>query len=276
MGAGLLAEDARGGCLGRLRSPRVFPPVVPLAELVSYCDQRLGVGGFPDYPGAMNGLQVANAGTVGRIGAAVDAGLEPFRRATQNGIEFLIVHHGLFWEPPRPWVGVAHERLNVLLRGNLAVYSAHLPLDAHPELGNNVVLARRLQLEPSRGFMPFEGRDVGVIAKFEGTRTELRRRLEALFPRVTAMEFGGDTPRTVAILTGSAASISGELAAAGVDTLVTGELKEHFFNRAQEEHLNLYTCGHYATEVFGVCALAEELAARFGLPWEFIATQNPL
>ena len=122
----------------------------------------------------------------------------------------------------------------------------------------------------------FISHDIGVIARCELPRMELRRRLEAAFPRMLAMEFGSERPAEVAILTGGGYSVGGELAAAGVDTLVTGELKEHFFNRAQEERLNLYACGHYATEVFGVCALAEELAARFGLPWEFIATQNPL
>lgn len=232
--------------------------------------------GFTDYPGALNGLQVANTGTVRKIGAAVDAGLEPFRRAAAAGVDFLIVHHGLFWDPPRPWTGLLYEKLDVLMRANLAVYSAHLPLDAHPDLGNNAVLARRLKLEPARGFMPFEGRDIGLIARHQGTRAELRRRLESLFPRVTAIEFGSDAPAQVAVLSGGGYSVGQELAAAGVDTFITGELKEHFFNRAQEERLNLYTCGHYATEVFGVCALAEELAARFGLPWEFIATQNPL
>jgi putative NIF3 family GTP cyclohydrolase 1 type 2 len=124
--------------------------------------------------------------------------------------------------------------------------------------------------------MPFEGRNIGVIAKFHGSRAELRRRLESLFARVTAIEFGSEAPREVAILTGSGSGAVGELAAGGVDTLVTGDLKEHLFNHAQEEGLNLYACGHYATEVFGVCGLAEELARRFGLPWEFIATQNPL
>jgi len=234
------------------------------------------VPGFPDYPGAMNGLQVANTGTVRKIGAAVDAGLDPFRRAAAAGVDFLIVHHGLFWEQPRPWTGVLFEKLEVLLRANIAIYSAHLPLDAHPDLGNNAVLARRLKLESSRAFLPFEGRDVGLVARHQGTRAELRRRLESLFPRVTAIEFGADAPTAVAIVTGSGSSAIDELPRVGVDTLITGDLKEHQFNLAQEMRLNLYACGHYATEVFGVCALAEELAARFGLPWEFIATQNPL
>lgn len=247
-----------------------------LADLVSYCNERLEIPAFPDFPGAVNGLQMANSGEVTRIGAAVDAGLAPFERAASAGIDFLIVHHGMFWDPPRPWTGVVHEKLALLMQKNIAVYSAHLPLDAHPQLGNNALLARKLQLEPTSGFHPFEGRDLGVIATCDVNRAELKHRLEAMFNAVTAMEFGGDDPARVAIMTGSGAGIGGELAAAGVDTLITGELKEHFFNRAQEEKLNLYACGHYATEVFGVCALAEELGKHFDTPWEFVATENPL
>lgn len=250
--------------------------MAPLAELVAHCQERLRIPEFPDYPGAMNGLQVENNGQVRKIGAAVDAGLEPFRRAVAAGVEFLVVHHGLFWGGTQMWTGRVREKQELVLRGNLAVFSAHLPLDAHPELGNNAILARRLRLTKPQGFMPFEGRNTGLIGEFGGSRVELRRGLDALFPRVTALEYGSETPARVAVLTGGGYHIDGELAAAGVDTLVTGELKEHFFNRAQEERLNLYACGHYATEVFGVCALAEELATRFGLPWEFINTQNPL
>ena len=247
-----------------------------LHDLVTACQDRLGLPDFPDYDGAMNGLQVANNGTVSRIGAAVDAGLEPFRQAAARGVDFLIVHHGLFWEPSRPIVATQYEKLALLVRANLAVYSAHLPLDAHPEIGNNAVLARRLRLEPARTFSPFEGRDIGLIAHGGITRTELRRRLDSLFPHVTVIEFGSQVPERIAIVTGGGASVVGSLRAAGVDTLITGELKEHIYNVAQEERLNLFACGHYATEVFGVCALAEELARKFDLPWEFIPTENPL
>lgn len=247
-----------------------------LVELVDYCQTRLGLPEFPDFDGAMNGLQMANNGTVTRVGAAVDAGLDPFRRAAAKGVDFLIVHHGLFWEPPRPFTGRVYEKLDVLMRANLAIYAAHLPLDAHPELGNNAVLARRLRLGAVSTFHPFGGRDIGLIARAGLARADLRRRLDSLFPRVTAIECGSAWPERVAIVTGSGASVVPELRAAGVDTLITGDLKEHLFTVAQEEGLNLFACGHYATEVFGVCALAEELSRRFDLPWEFIPTENPL
>lgn len=247
-----------------------------LADLVAYCDQRTRRAAFADAPGAHNGLQVANDGRATKIGAAVDAGAEPFRSAVRAGIDFLIVHHGMYWDMPRPLTGGAYERVAALVRGNCALYSSHLPLDAHPEIGNNALLARELGLEPRRGFMPNPGGDIGLVAGCSVTRAELRARLERSYRRVIAIERGSPAPAEVAICSGSGSGAVPLLAAAGVDTLVTGELREEHFNRAQEDRLNLYLCGHYATEVHAVRALAAELAARFGLPWEFVATENPL
>jgi putative NIF3 family GTP cyclohydrolase 1 type 2 len=124
--------------------------------------------------------------------------------------------------------------------------------------------------------MPNEGGDIGLIASSALARGELRARLAAHYPRVIALEFGSDRPREVAICSGSGNSALPAAMAAGVDTLVTGELREEHFNRAQEEHLNIFLCGHYATEVHAVKALAAELSGKFGLPWVFIPTENPL
>jgi dinuclear metal center YbgI/SA1388 family protein len=250
---------------------------VALADLVAHCHQRLGLPGFPDFPGSHNGLQLENNGSVTRLGAAVDAGLHSFRAAAAAGVDFLLVHHGMFWDGARPLVGAQRERLEVAFAANLAVYSAHLPLDAHPELGNNALLAKAVGLSPVRGFLPHQGREIGLIATGAADRDSLRARLGALFPRgVTALEFGSVQPREIALLTGSGMGALDSLAAAGVDTLVTGELKQAVFNRAQEERLNLYLCGHYATETFGVQALAAELATRFDLPWTFLPSDCPL
>ena len=247
-----------------------------LTDLVAYCDTRTRITAFKDAPGAMNGLQVSNNGRVTRIGAAVDAGLVPFRDAVARGVDFLIVHHGMYWDMPRPLTGPAYERIATLVAGNCALYSSHLPLDAHPVLGNNAILARSLGLRPRRGFVENEGGPVGCVAPHKGTRSALRSRLESLYSRVTAIEFGSARPRQVAFCSGSGNGAMRDLLEAGVDTMVTGELREEWFNVAQERGLNLYLCGHYATEVHGVKALASELSAKFGLPWEFIATENPL
>ncbi len=247
-----------------------------LKDIVAHCDARTRLRAFKDAPGAFNGLQLANDGRVTRIGAAVDAGLVPFRAAVAAGVDFLVVHHGMFWDMPRPLTGAAYERLSVLVRGNCALYSSHLPLDSHPTIGNNALLASGLGMRPSRGFIENEGGPIGRIAPFGKTRAELRRALEARYPRVVSIEFGSSRPRRVAFCSGSGNGAMSALLAEGVDTLVTGELREEWFNVAQERCLNLYLCGHYATEVHAVKALAAELSSKFRLPWEFIATENPL
>ena len=247
-----------------------------LETLVDYCDRRTRRTAFKDAPGAFNGLQVANSGRVTRIGAAVDVGVVPFQQAVAAGVDFLIVHHGLYWDMPRPLVGSAYERVATLVQGNCALYSNHLPLDGHPEIGNNALLARQLGLKPKRPFLVRDGEAIGCIAPSRQSRAALRTRLERHYRRVIAIEYGSASPRAVAFCSGSGNSAVPELGPAGVDTLVTGELREEWFTRAQEEKLNLYLCGHYATEVHAVQALAAELARKFRLPWQFIATDNPL
>ena len=247
-----------------------------LDDLVLYCDRRTRRTAFKDAPGAFNGLQVANNGRVTKIGAAVDAGMIPFQQAAAAGVDFLIVHHGMYWDMPRPLVGAAYERVATLVRHNCALYSNHLPLDGHPAIGNNALLAKQLGLTGSRPFLVRDGEAIGCIAAARITRASLRAKLERLYPRVIAIECGSMNPRAIAFCSGSGNSAVPELIPAGVDTLVTGELREEWFNRAQEEKLNLYLCGHYATEVHAVKALAAELARKFKLPWEFIATENPL
>lgn len=247
-----------------------------LDTLVAYCDRRTRLTSFKDGTGAFNGLQLSNNGRVSRIGAAVDAGLVPFQKAVAAGVDFLIVHHGMYWDMPRPLTGPAYGRVATLVNGNCALYSNHLPLDSHPQIGNNALLARELGLRTRRGFIANEGGPIGRIARSRLTRSALRRRLESLYGRVTAIEYGSDRPAEVAFCSGGGNGAMHPLLEAGVDTLVTGELREEWFNFAQEHRLNLYLCGHYATEVHAVRALAAELSAKFGLPWEFIATENPL
>jgi dinuclear metal center YbgI/SA1388 family protein len=219
---------------------------------------------------------VANSGVVTKIGAAVDAGVVPFRQAVAAGVDLLIVHHGMYWDMPRPLTGPAYTRLATLIRGNCALYSSHLPLDGHPTIGNNALLARHVGLRRRRPFLIRDGEAIGCIAATRLTRASLRARLERLYPRVIAIECGSPRPGEVAFCSGAGNSAVPELAPTGVDTLVTGELREEWFNRAQEEKLNLYCCGHYATEVHAVKALAAELARKFRLPWVFIGTGNPL
>ena len=248
-----------------------------LEEIVSYCDQRTQRAEIPDFPGAENGLQVENDGSVAKVGAAVDAGIEPFRKAVAANIDFIIVHHGLYWTPPLPLVGSAYDKMKLLLDNNLALYGSHLPLDRHPEIGNNAILASKLELSPCGTFLPHECVDIGLLAESSHSRDDLRSKLENLFPQgITSMEYGSEKPERIAILTGSGQSAVDKILDAGSDTLVAGELRQHHFNLAQELRLNLYACGHYATETFGVDALAREVSEKFDLPYEFIETPCPL
>lgn len=243
-----------------------------LKDIVAYCDQRVRNSEIKDFDGAFNGLQVENRGEVTKIGAAVDAGLRPFEAAIAQKVDFLICHHGLFWSPPLPLTGINYRKVKAAIDGNLAVFGAHLPLDAHPEIGNNALLARALGLEQIGTFLPYEGNDIATIASAPaGGRTELSSNLKKLFPAsYRSIEYGSKQPEKICILTGSGQSALPKLRAQGIDTLVTGELRQHHFNMAQELELNLYPCGHYATEVFGVKALAAEVAETFGIEWTFI------
>lgn len=251
--------------------------MITTEDIVKFCNQRTHLSEIKDFPGALNGLQIQNSGSVSKIGASVDAGLVPFQNAISKKIDFIITHHGLFWTPPIPLTGPAYEKTKLCIDHNLAVYGSHLPLDCHPEIGNNAILAQKLELTPIASFLPYEGVDIGLITKNTLSRKDLSNRLNSLFSKgIHSMEFGSKTPSTIAILSGSGQSAVDKILSAGADTLITGELKQQHFNLAQELKLNLYACGHYATETFGVDALAQEVAAKFDLPYEFIDTECPL
>lgn len=247
-----------------------------LDELVAYCNERTRLTAFTDAPGARNGLQVANSGKVTRIGAAVDAGLVPFQKAAAAGIDFLIVHHGMYWDMPQLLTGPVYQRVRTLIESNCALYSNHLPLDGHPEIGNNALLAAQLGLAPDQPFMLIEGEPVGYSAPWTKSRADLQTALEALYERVVPVTCGSEQPQRIAFCSGSGNSAMKELIKTGIDTMVTGELREEWFNVAQERGINVFLCGHYATEVHAVQALAAEVSAKFDLPWEFIKTENPL
>lgn len=248
-----------------------------LYDIVSFCDNRVRRSEIGDFPGAENGLQVANNGKVTKIGAAVDAGLIPFQKAIEAKIDYLIVHHGLFWTASTAITGIYYQKIKTLFDGNLAVYGCHLPLDAHREIGNNALIAKALGLKELDWFLPFEDTNIGLIVEAPENREVLVSRLKTLFPKTfIAIEYGSKAPKKIAICSGSGNSAINELLKVGVDTLITGELRQAHFNSAQEQRLNLYACGHYATEVFGVQALAQEVAQKFKLPYEFIYTDCPL
>lgn len=242
-----------------------------LTELCRYLDTYLRLSEVPDYPPAVNGLQVENSGEVERVAVAVDAAQATIDEAARRGAQLLLVHHGLFWDGPVPIIGRRYQRLQALFAADLAVYSAHLPLDAHAEVGNSAVLARNLGVQVEGGFGEYKGITVGVWGTLELRREELHERLSArLGGPVQLVPGGPERIRRVGVVTGAAGDMTRAAAEAGLDAFVTGEAAHHNFFDAEEGGINLFLGGHYATEVWGVRALAAHLEERFGLPWSFV------
>ncbi len=241
-----------------------------LGELTSYLDAYLRVAEVPDSPTALNGLQVANGGQVKRMAVAVDASERTIRAAADHKCDLLLVHHGLFWTGLQPVTGRLYRKLKLLLERDIAVYSVHLPLDVHPEVGNNAVLARALGVE-LEGMFGGPAGDAAVWGRLDLKREALCARLDDLLDgRVRLVAGGPERVRSVGVCTGSGARYIGEAAARGLDALVTGEGAHHTYFDGLEEGVNVYYGGHYATETWGVRALAQHLEQRFGLPWDFL------
>jgi dinuclear metal center YbgI/SA1388 family protein len=258
-------------------------PTTFLADIGAHLDTVLRVAEVPDYAGAMNGIQVEHAGPVSRCAVAVDASLRTIEGAITAGANLLVVHHGLYWSGVQPLRGRFYERVRLLLKHDLAVYSSHLPLDLHPTFGNNPLFARALGLEPSGPFARFQHISVGVTGESDIDTTALATAARELAEReggslvAVGVEPGRRTRRW-ALCTGAGASSETmrEAAAAGVDTLIVGEGPHHTAVEAQELGIAVLYAGHYATETFGVRALGAELERAFGLPWTFVPAPTGL
>jgi len=245
---------------------------VPLADLVAYLDDYLDLASVPDYPDAWNGLQVENSGTVRKIAACTDACQATFEAAAALSADLLLVHHGLFWgRGVTPLTDRSYRRVRRLITADVALYSAHLPLDAHPEVGNNIELARGIGLNVDGRFGEYEGNAIGFRGELQVSRGELSARLEKLLGAEPFLIPGGpEAARRIGVVTGGGASMIAQARDAGLDTFVTGEGPHHSYFDAQEWELNVFYAGHYATETLGVKALARHLSEKYGLDWEFI------
>src|SRR2546421_5653632 len=244
--------------------------VIDLAVLVSYLDGYLRISEVADAPNALNGLQVANSGTISRAAVAVDLCEATVQLAAQQGADLLLVHHGLFWGGLAPLTGRAYRRVAGLVKHNIALYSAHLPLDVHPEVGNNAVLARQLGVARRGEFGEEYGMRIGVWGEVAIPRADLAQRLaDVVGGRPRLMAFGPERVRRVGIVTGGAGSMIGQAKAAGLGTYITGEGGHHTFFDAEELGVDVFFAGHYATGTGGIKALGGPLGAEFGLPWAF-------
>lgn len=251
---------------------------MPRAEdIAKRLDALLQTAEIPDYPAALNGLQFANRGEVRRVASAVDFSSYIIREAVGARAQMLLVHHGMFWSGLQPVTGLTYERYAELISHDVAVYSAHLPLDMHPDIGNNSLLAHRLGLEPSGGFARYKTIDVGLSGSANvetGTIVDRARQF--------AREAGGEvivTPfasnrrtRQWGICTGAGADSDTirEALERGIDTMIVGEGPHHTAVQARDLGIVVVYAGHYATETLGVRALGEYVAREFGIEAQFL------
>ena len=242
-------------------------------EILAYADELLDIDSFPDY-GPM-GLQVIGTDEVTKIASGVSASRELFERAAAAGAQLVLVHHGLFWDKESRVVDARMKgRLKALLDADLTLAAYHLALDAHPEIGNNARLAQELGVEVEQPFaeIGYGGR-LAESLPAETFVGEIRSRIgqdPLVFP------YGPERIERVAIVSGGAAKYVTDAAAEGYDLFLTGEAAEPTMHAARELGIHFVAAGHYATERLGVQALAERLAERFGLDWEFVELPNPV
>jgi len=250
-----------------------------LTSIITALDGLLTPAEFEDL--APNGLQVPGSEEVGRIVTGVSAQRELIERAVDERAQLVLVHHGLFWDSlPTGLTPVLAERLRPLFKHDVALAAYHLPLDAHPELGNNAILADRLGCERHEPFGKFRGRFIGRAGTFPGdgiAAGDLFERVRDVTGRApTIFDGGPERVRRIGIMSGSAAAALPEAIAAGLDAFLTGEPREHVMADAREGGIHFIAAGHYATETFGIRALGAWLERRFGLEHAWIDIPNPV
>jgi dinuclear metal center YbgI/SA1388 family protein len=249
------------------------------SEILAEIDRVLEPERFDDF--CVNGLQVPGPARIQSIATGVSAHAELFERAEREGVELLLVHHGLLWgSGVRTIDPILKRRLQILFEGNIGLAAYHLPLDAHPCLGNNALLGRALQADEITPFGLHHGQAIGALASFpdDGVKAdELFARVHAITAREPLVfDAGPAHVRTLAIVSGAGADYTTEAATAGADALLTGEPTERSMAQARESGLHLIAAGHYATETFGVKRLGEYLRERFGLNHVFLDVPNPV
>jgi dinuclear metal center YbgI/SA1388 family protein len=252
---------------------------VPTSEIVAELDRLLEPARFDDY--AINGLQVPGADSVSTVATGVSAHAELFELAATERTDLLLVHHGLFWGTQLFAIDVPlKRRLQLLFDAGIALAAYHLPLDAHPDLGNNAALARALGAIELAPFALHRGERIGIVGTLPGEGVpahELFERVrESTAREPLVFDAGPERVRTVAVVSGAGADYVGEAVAAGADAFITGEPAERVMADARERHVHFIAAGHYATETFGVRNLGELVAQRFGVRHVFLDVPNPV
>jgi dinuclear metal center YbgI/SA1388 family protein len=248
-----------------------------LAKVTTFLDSELQNDEFDD--SSNNGLQVANSGNVKRVCCGVDAVLPFFEAAAERGANLVVCHHGLSWgDSLKRITGLNYRLIEFLVRHDMALYASHLPLDAHPRYGNNAQLADALGLKNRKPFGVYRGREIGFAGALPSATSlaGFKKRVATITnSRLQCMDFGNKTVRTVAIVSGGAAGEVEQAAELGVDVFISGEPQLHGYHLAEAYGVNAIFAGHYATEVFGVRALAKLLAETFAIEADFVDMQVP-
>ncbi|MGQ9524164.1 MAG: Nif3-like dinuclear metal center hexameric protein [Armatimonadota bacterium] len=243
-----------------------------LGDLVDYLNSYLRTAEIPDYPTAYNGLQVDGKVEVKHVAVAVDACTYAIDQAVSAGADMLIVHHGALWSDLRPLTARSYRRLAPLVKSGMSLYAVHLPLDCHPEVGNCAGLLRMLDMSPAGTFGSYQGTDTGWWSEAGMARTDLADSLRrALGSEVRIVPTGPERVQRVGVVTGDGGGHILEAHAAGLDTLITGEMRHQNYFDAEELGVNVLLGGHYATEAVGVKLLAQHLSERLKLKTSFIS-----
>lgn len=252
--------------------------MVDLYELERYTNELLDIKRFRDY--APNGLQVEGKSVIKTLVTGVTASQRLLDAAVEAGADAVLVHHGYFWKNENPVIrGMKKQRIMTLLKHDISLFGYHLPLDAHPELGNNVQLAKILDLSPDAALSRQNNHDMGLIATLPTpvSGADFAALLAARLQREPLHIAGTGAPiRTVAWCTGAAQGYIEQAVAAGADAYVSGEISEPTVHSAREHGIHYFAAGHHATERYGVQALGQMLARRFGLQHQFIDIDNPV
>ncbi|HYP49045.1 MAG TPA: Nif3-like dinuclear metal center hexameric protein [Thermoleophilaceae bacterium] len=247
-------------------------------ELIAHLDDLLEVRSFEDY--GPNGLQVPGSADVGLVASGVSAHAELFRLAAEAGAQLVICHHGMLWDSqPRAITPAMKRRLELLFAADMSLAAYHLPLDAHPELGNNALICAALGFRRAEPFASHRGRSIGFVARSDAgvPFEELHERCSSAFGQEPfAWDSGPRLVRSVGVVSGGGASSLAEAAQLGLDALLTGEPAEYAMADAREAGIHFIAAGHYATETFGIRALGDRLAERFGVEHRFIDVPNPI
>ncbi|MBK1832971.1 Nif3-like dinuclear metal center hexameric protein [Roseibacillus ishigakijimensis] len=247
-----------------------------LCEITEFLDRELRLAEVPDYPGAHNGLQLENDGRVSKVATAVDASLAVVEKAVEAGADLLVVHHGLFWQGVRMLTGGQYRKFKAAFDGNLAIYSAHIPLDVHPQWGNNALLAQALGLEVSTTFLPWKGLELGLAGEWQGTWEDLLASIQEEVGPIISFTRSQQAVGRLGLVTGGAGSEVETVRAAGIDTFLTGEGPHWSFPLADELGLNVIHAGHYATETSGVRKVGELLSEKFKIEEQFLPSPTGL